>query len=577
MTENNTNIPNVENPKLNTNEKAAGGTVPRENKAAVQQAAPQQAVPSQPYPPVVITKRPAQSFDRRDAVFAVLALALGAFTYEFAIQNEFRSGLTAAHFLMLIIGTVYFGKSRRRISPYPVFCGIASLALGSLFSIVNSELLALCFAAMVFTEIVYFFSIWGQPRHPLGSYSTVFDFLRYSVFLPLSKLTEPFRAFLNKSGKKLKKTPKILLGALIALPVLCVVVPLLISSDAAFEGLMLAVWEDIMEIIARIIVTLLIFVFVFSFMFAVNKKLDVTETAPLKINTHIADSTVVNTALLLLSFIYAVYMLSQLSYFFSAFSGLLPEDFTFAEYARRGFFEMCAIAAVNLGLMFLSLVLSKYRDKKISKLTKALCLFIGAFSILLIATSFSKMYMYISQYGLTRLRVITSAFMVVLLLVFVYTVIRIFKARFPYMKFAVVTACIVLFSLTLADVDRCVAKFNIYAYRSGITEELDMDMLGWLGSGSTPELMKLIDDENDKIKYDAINCLLDRSFVYFDVDEHGNIKEQGRTKIMSFNLSEYREKKVSRDFLEMKKDELKELTKKTAELNELNPAMATDF
>ncbi|MDR9824369.1 DUF4153 domain-containing protein, partial [Vibrio sp. FNV 38] len=46
--------------------------------------------------------------------------------------------------------------------------------------------------------------------------------------------------------------------------------------------------------------------------------------------------------------LYLIYVFSQMQYFVSAFAGLLPGDMIYSEYARRGFFELCAIAVINL-------------------------------------------------------------------------------------------------------------------------------------------------------------------------------------------------------------------------------------
>ncbi len=53
--------------------------------------------------------------------------------------------------------------------------------------------------------------------------------------------------------------------------------------------------------------------------------------------------------------IYAVYLLSQLAYLGGGFAGILPDGYTLAEYARRGFFEMAWLSFINLGLMCLAM------------------------------------------------------------------------------------------------------------------------------------------------------------------------------------------------------------------------------
>lgn len=116
-----------------------------------------------------------------------------------------------------------------------------------------------------------------------------------------------------------------------------------------------------------------------------------------------------NTFLGVVAFCYLLYLVSQLAYFFSAFEGILPEGYTQAEYARRGFFEMSALCSINL-LMVLVSIGQVRRNPEVPRLTRFLCLFILVFSLVLAACSASKMGLYIGVYGLTRLRVLTSLF-----------------------------------------------------------------------------------------------------------------------------------------------------------------------
>ncbi|MFZ3102315.1 MAG: DUF4153 domain-containing protein [Desulfitobacteriaceae bacterium] len=54
-------------------------------------------------------------------------------------------------------------------------------------------------------------------------------------------------------------------------------------------------------------------------------------------------TVIVLSALTALNLVFIVYFLSQLTYLFSAFNNRLPELMTYAEYARRGFFELCTV------------------------------------------------------------------------------------------------------------------------------------------------------------------------------------------------------------------------------------------
>ena len=52
--------------------------------------------------------------------------------------------------------------------------------------------------------------------------------------------------------------------------------------------------------------------------------------------------------------LYLLFFGVQAGYFLSAFRSYLPDGFTFAEYARRGFFELCIVSVINLAVILLA-------------------------------------------------------------------------------------------------------------------------------------------------------------------------------------------------------------------------------
>ena len=153
-------------------------------------------------------------------------------------------------------------------------------------------------------------------------------------------------------------------------------------------------------------------------------------------------------------------MFSQTAYFFSAFSGILPTgyEFTIAEYARRGFFETEAIAFINLLLMGGILWKSVRRENgELNPILKGIMTFISIFTVLFIITALSKMVMYISEYGLTVLRLCTSVFMIATAVVIVAFIIRVFNPELDTMKYAFVISLSLFTVLCLCGIDRTVA------------------------------------------------------------------------------------------------------------------------
>lgn len=112
-------------------------------------------------------------------------------------------------------------------------------------------------------------------------------------------------------------------------------------------------------------------------------------------------------ALAMLCGLYLVFFLSQLGYLTAGFAGVLPEEYTAAEYARRGFFEMLQIALVNLSVLAAAAKLSRTplrRSRGLRGLGIALC----ASNLLFAAIAFSKLWLYISRFGLTSMRVLAG-------------------------------------------------------------------------------------------------------------------------------------------------------------------------
>ncbi|MBR0481355.1 MAG: DUF4173 domain-containing protein [Firmicutes bacterium] len=119
------------------------------------------------------------------------------------------------------------------------------------------------------------------------------------------------------------------------------------------------------------------------------------------------DPRVWTFVIILFSAVYAVFFVIQGNYLFSAFRGRLPEGFIVSEYARRGFFELCKVMALNFLLLWMATRSADERTRE-SKAFKAACVSLLIESMLFSAVSVSKLGLYISSFGLTPLRVQSS-------------------------------------------------------------------------------------------------------------------------------------------------------------------------
>ena len=101
--------------------------------------------------------------------------------------------------------------------------------------------------------------------------------------------------------------------------------------------------------------------------------------------------------------LYGVFFVIQGRYLFGAFTRTLPEDFTVAEYARQGFFELCRVMVLNFALLWVSLR-SAGESAKTHRGLRIAATVILAESLLLAVTAGSKLWLYIDCFGFTPLR-----------------------------------------------------------------------------------------------------------------------------------------------------------------------------
>ena len=338
-----------------------------------------------------------------------------------------------------------------------------------------------------------------------------------------------FRDAFRRSGRIGRTTSAIGVGLLISLPVLAVMIGELISADAAFEGLLDLLPDfELGESICTAILGVMLAAMLYFRGVALHHapRPTVPAKAPKCFNV-----LTINTILFAVSGLYLVYLASQLAYVVGGFSGILPEDFTLAEYARRGFFEMSRLCALNLTIMALGVGLTR-KEGKSPLLTRLLALFIGFVTLFLVAAASAKMIMYIRSYGLTWSRVVTEVFMLWLAITTVLVCVWLFCGKLPYMKVSMILALALCAGLFLADVDARVAQYNIRAYQSGKLQTVDVEYLDRLSMGAVPYIEELTADADEAVAEGARE-ILENYYYNEDTDwRHWNLTTARAVEIL---------------------------------------------
>ncbi|MBT9158282.1 MAG: hypothetical protein DDT36_01288 [Firmicutes bacterium] len=235
----------------------------------------------------------------------------------------------------------------------------------------------------------------------------------------------------------------------------------------------------------------------------------------------------VATAVALLSVVnllYATFILTQLPYFFAAFFGQLPQGWaSYAEFARQGFFELCAVALINLAL-----ILGVHFTADISKATgtvaRALLSLLPALTLVLVATAMSKLWLYVDQFGLTMMRVKPAAILLFLAVVFACLVVG-DRARFSKMRVAVATGVAIMLALSWLNVEGRVANYNADRYLAGTLPHFDVAVLRAADVAGVEVALRLI-AATDDIGLEAelrsfLRSVADRDASLLAMDDYG--------------------------------------------------------
>lgn len=451
----------------------------------------------QPYSIPPAPPAPRYPAGKRELILAAALAVSSVFLWNAILYGGFSLGFALGSIAVILCSVWYLLSCGCRFDWYSGTLMGFSLLIAAGFGWSSSYLKFFMVQILLFSVNLSLCLLTGQNRRDPGGASSALDAFRACFSFGFGGLSPALRGLSNARKRSAgKKWGAAVLGLVIAVPVVAVMAFLLTQADAAFEGLISLLPETDWSEPAWSAVCGL---FAAGVAYARALGLRHKEKAVPKERTFFGISPVtVNILLGAVAGLYGVYLLSQLAYLGGGFSGILPEGYTLAQYARRGFFEMAWLSAINLGLMCFSMGLVE-KGERAPRLTRLLCLFLGLISLFLVAAASGKMLLYIRSYGLTRLRVLTELFMVWLAVTTVLVCLWLFRPRMPYMKGALIAALLLSTLIFWADVDAQVARYNVRAYQSGTLQTIDVSHLGNLGCGAVPYLAELAQDEDPEV------------------------------------------------------------------------------
>jgi hypothetical protein len=287
----------------------------------------------------------------------------------------------------------------------------------------------------------------------------------------------------------------ILKGLALALPVLVVFGSLLASADPIFEDAIenfLEIFdiEDLPEYLWRgfyilVLGYLLGGVYLHAYAKSQGGKLLGKDKPMLPRFLGATEAGIVLGSVIVL---FAVFVAIQFRYFFGGEVNVNATSFTYAEYARRGFGELAAVAFFSL-LMFLGLsTVTKRETQKQARTFSGLGIALVALVSVMLVSAFQRLLLYENAFGFTRARTNAHVFMIWLgVLLVAVAALEILNRQRAFALAALVAGMGFAATLNLLNPDAFIVRQNIQRAEAG--EELDAGFLSTLSEDAMPALV----------------------------------------------------------------------------------------
>lgn len=239
----------------------------------------------------------------------------------------------------------------------------------------------------------------------------------------------------------------------------------------------------------------------------------------------------------LISALFLMFIGFQITYLFGGETNIVNAGFTYSEYARRGFWELLAVAIVSLLVLLAS---EKYSGSE-SKRDKQFiipALILTAEVAIVIISALKRLALYIDAYGMTLLRFYVAGFIMLLMALFILLAIKFIRSKQEhFFAFsALVSIASLLIAINIVNPDAFTIKYNLRKYAE--TDKIDLSYLRDLSADAMPwkiDLYNRLEGEDKEFL---------RNLLQEDRERLQNLTEDWQ----STNLSHSRALRLLQDF-----------------------------
>jgi hypothetical protein len=192
---------------------------------------------------------------------------------------------------------------------------------------------------------------------------------------------------------------------------------------------------------------------------------------------------------------------------------------SYADYARRGFFELTCVASLLLAVLLGAHALIPAADSPTLRFYRRLAVPLVVLLGAMMCSALARMSLYVRYYGISTDRLYATAFMVWLAVVFVWLALTVLRSRpRTFAAGLVVSGFVVLFTLNAMNPDALVARANLARGEAGRTGAAGTDLryVAALGGDAVPVLVSALTAPDFAVDTAAVGdrCAAARILLY---------------------------------------------------------------
>ncbi len=507
----------------------------------------------------------------KEAALRFGGLSLGCFVYAVLYTFCMYQNKESITFPFFVGATLYFfyyftkkycgsvPKNNRFLVVSIAVLGVLTCTTASSVVIHLNKLLILLLLCVLLLKTYYDVAGWSIANYLCSAFYVVCGSL-VNVFIPFADLTA-FVRYSRKNGEKKELSEQtkqrifaIAAGFVVAIPMVLTVLMLLSGADIYFRG----ACEDVLTFIfdrefdftenvrdvVKICLTVLVFFAVsYGVLTYMNGKNGIEKLVQQKRTQW--DSFAAITFCSLIGIIYVFFVWIQIAGLFMG-KLTLPYGYTYAEYAREGFFQLVFVCLFNLCLVLVCIhCFQKHKVLQILLTIISLCTY-----VMLISSAY-RMFMYIAKYQLTFLRVLVLWGILVIAIVMAGVIVAIFKERFPLFSYLLVTITSMYIVFAAMHPDYVIARYNIAQKEKG--SDIDEWYLRYdLSLDAAGVVLNMYEKELQDQELYAEYLLGQNNTPEYVLDYYGRVMEQTEgMNLRTFNVSKGIAHMHADDFMEL--------------------------